>query len=246
MKPLTSLIVPSRGRPDRFREMAISAIGTAEWPEALEFNVRLDVDDETLPQYLFMFEDEGLIVNLTVGERGTLGRAFNEAAKTATGDLLKMGGDDLIYRSFGWDQMMWDRLTDVPDRIALLWGRDGLHDHRLATHGAISRDWYRVVGYFTHPLLPGDYCDNWLMDLALTIRRPEYLPGIYTEHMHWVRGRGAMDQTYLDRKGKSDAAREIYHSKKVRRDFEKAAQALLEYIQRHARNELVSDLVEEG
>lgn len=195
---VVALSLPSRGRPARLLECLSSARETAEGPVLA--SIRLDDDDRFRGDYL-----RGLRhyqpVKVTVGPRVTLGRAFDEAARTAVeagAGMVMMCGDDIRFRTPGWDRMVGDAFHAWPDRIGLVYGRDGLHDEKLATHGFVSRQWVEAIGFVPHQLL-GNCADTWLHQIALRVGRVRYLPDLYTEHLHPRAGKAEMDATYRDR-----------------------------------------------
>lgn len=190
MAPVISLLVPSRGRPDQLSLMWATALETSNGP--IELVYRLDDDDnEHYPQLPYSTR--------LSGPRVVLSAMWNECADAATGGILMHCGDDIRFRSDGWDSAVRWAFEEYPDRIALVHGRDGIHDANMATHGFLHRRWVETVGYFVPPLFSSDYNDTWLTEVADMIGRRCYLPEVYTEHMHPAVGKGELDQTHRDR-----------------------------------------------
>lgn len=187
---MISILVPSRGRPDNLRRLYQSLLETTEgeW----ELLVRLDEDDPTRIEY----DQPPHQANVT-SNRGLLSQAWNDLVPYALGDILMHGGDDIVFRTEGWDRIVREAFPD--DRVAFVHGDDlGGKGDRLGTHGFISRRAVEMVGYFMPPYFASDYNDLWWNEVYESIGRRIFVP-IVTEHMHFAFGKGEMDQTHLDR-----------------------------------------------
>lgn len=189
---MISVVCPTRGRPENVRRMWESATATATGD--IEACFYLDDDD---PVGSAQFDDLPGTVNFVVAPRCLLATAWNEAAKLAHGDILMPAGDDLIFRTVGWDKAVADAMP--ADGIGFVYGRDGYQDENLGTHGFITTRWVKAVGYFLPPYFAADYTDLWLHEVAGMIGRRIYLPDVLIEHMHPVCGKGEWDQTHHER-----------------------------------------------
>lgn len=194
---MISLLVPSRGRPDQLIEMWHTAIETADDVDDLEMIIRVDEDDHSY-DFLRSRGARGQI-RWVAGPRILMSDLWNETWKIARGDIFMHCADDIRFRSPGWDLRVKYQFDKIPDRIAFIHGRDGVHDESLGTHGFLSREWTDVVGTFLPPYFSCDYNDTWLDDVAREINRKIFDGEIFTEHMHPAVGKGPMDQTHLDR-----------------------------------------------
>lgn len=190
MAGVISLLVPSRGRPESFKEMVRSAYDNADSPSLVEVVARLDDDDPAKDDYQFPHIE---------GPRSTLSGLWNDAAVVAEGSLLMQCADDIRFRTKGWDHYVREAWSQYPDGIFYLYGRDGIADERMATHGFMHRRWYEALGYFTWPHFSSDYGDLWNHTIAERLDRLHYIPELYTEHLHPAAGKGELDQTHLDR-----------------------------------------------
>jgi GT2 family glycosyltransferase len=211
-----SLLAPTRGRPQALQDMADSAHATATGP--IEVFAYVDDDDPHLDQYV---ATSG--VSVVVGPRIVLSDCWNVLARKAQGDFLHMSADDIRFRTPGWDQIIRETFEQFPDRIACVYGRDGIHDEKLATHGFISRRWFETVGYFTWHEFPCDFADTWLHDVAQMVGRLIYQPEVLIEHLHPIANKAEWDQTHNERRarGKSSRVEALYRRLKPRR-FEDA------------------------
>ena len=200
---LISVLVPSRGRPEQLWGAVFSAYKTATHPNRVEFIVRLDDDDPDKEKYFYP-RMKG--VNMVVGERGLLSEMWNECYEQANGEIVMHGGDDLVFRTLGWDQQVRDAFAASDDKILLVQG-DDLSPNReaLATHGFVHRRWVETVGYFLPPLFSCDWNDVWLTEVADMIGRRVILDFI-TEHQHYSFDKRERDTTDLEReeRGRDD------------------------------------------
>lgn len=192
MKPrqMVSILVPSRGRPDNLRRLYRSLLDTTEgeW----ELLVRLDDDDPAWTGY----EQPPHQANVTA-PRVLLSQAWNDLVPYALGDIFMHGGDDIIFRTPGWDRIVRDAFP--PDRIAFVHGDDlGGKGDKLGTHGFLFREAIETVGYFMPPYFASDYNDLWWNEVYEQIGRRIFVP-IVTEHMHPAFGKAELDATHLER-----------------------------------------------
>ncbi len=192
-----SIILPTRRRPEQFHRMYESAMSLAAQPDAIEVSVYCDDDDEASAAH---FAQAGYPnVAVTTGPRELLSTLWNKAYEAASGPIYMHAGDDIVFRTEGWDELVRNAFAQFPDRIAFVYGRDGIQNQGLGTHGFIHQNWIRAVGYFLPPYFASDYNDTWLNDVSEAIGRRVYLEELYTEHMHPMAGKGEWDATHQER-----------------------------------------------
>ena len=161
---------------------------------------------------------------IVVGSRCHLSALWNHCAPYANGPILGHMGDDIVFRTPGWDARITEVFERYPDRIAFVHGNDGVHGNRLGTHGFVHRRWVDAVGHFTPDGFPHDYCDTWFTEVADTIGRRVYLPDVLTEHMHPDVGKAEYDQTYREHAaaGQSVDVAWLYQSRWAEREADVA------------------------
>jgi hypothetical protein len=118
-----SLLCPSRGRPENLRRLSESAFSLAASPLDIEVLAYVDLDDPALPQYVALDCAE-----IHTGERIMFTDYWNKLAEVARGDIMGMMGDDVVFRTPGWDVMVEAAFGSVPDRMVLVYGRDGFRN----------------------------------------------------------------------------------------------------------------------
>jgi hypothetical protein len=205
-----SLLVPTRGRPDQLREMWHSAIDTAVDPDGLELVARVDSDDRSYDE-LRNHGSRGQVRWLD-GPRVVLSEMWNEAYQHSHGEIVMHCADDIRFRTPAWDLHVNTAFDRQPDKVLFVYGRDGVHDQNLGTHGFLHRTWPETVGYFVPPYFSSDYNDLWLHQVAMRIGRLHYVPEIYTEHLHPAVNKGQLDQTHRERleRGRRDNVDQLY------------------------------------
>lgn len=194
---MISVLVPTRNRPDNVRRLLTSAFNTAD--TEVEFVFYVDQDDPRREETLSEIFREGAKVVYGGDERIVLSQMWNLCAEVAYYPIMMHCGDDIVFRSAGWDTRVRDEFDACADKILFVHGRDGYQDAKLGTHGFLHRNWVDAVGYFVPPYFSSDYNDLWLTEVADALGRRRYVPEIYTEHMHPVIGKGTWDQTHQER-----------------------------------------------
>lgn len=199
---MISVLCPSRGRPTFARDLleSMRATGIMLYNQLV---LRLDDDDPSLAEYGNLVT--GSDVTIIVGPRVVLSQCWNEAYAKAGNDIAMLCGDDIRFRSYGWDNRVAETIHGWPDRLVLVHGQDGIQGDRVATHPFLHRAWVDVVGYFVPPLFASDWNDMWLTEVADGIGRRVYLPDVYTEHLHPVAGKHYFDQTHQERMARHQA-----------------------------------------
>lgn len=228
---MISILLPSRGRPRGVSRLVESIIKTADGPKDIEVIVAVDKDDPEYTDYLDLITLGGLPISVYNFDRMVLSQYWNECYKRAKGDILMHAGDDIIFRTKGWDTAIKQVFEEYPDNIVFVFGNDGSpHNGNFGTHGFIHRKWAETVGYFVPPYFSSDYNDSWLNDVARKIGRHRHVP-ILTEHMHPDFGKAPMDKTYEDRveRHQKDNVGALYESKAGEREAD--AQKLKEVMQ---------------
>lgn len=218
--PRISLLCPTRNRPDSVRRLVSSARETASEPRRLEFVFYTDRD---APGSVPAFECHQASINVLVGDRIVLSEMWNRCFDHARADVFMHCGDDIVFRTDGWDELVVGAFEKVQDRIALVHGDDGFN-YGCVTHGFLHRRWVEAVGYFVPPYFASDYNDLWLTEVATALDR-KIAVDILTEHMHPAAGKGTWDKTHKERlaRHKAENVDQLYKDLAPRRaeDVEK-------------------------
>lgn len=216
---LISILVPSRQRALEFSHLVRSIEETATHSRFVEIVSYVDEDDPELALYpsfaLYPFHGHERIV----GPRILLSEAWNECARVSSGEILMHCGDDIVFRTPGWDTIVRQTFRRFHDRIVLVHGDDmSVNTDVLATHGFLHRRWVETVGYFLPPLFSCDWNDVWLTEVADMIGRRVKVP-VVTEHLHYSFDKRPRDMTDIEReeRGRRDEVVELYRKTKSNR-----------------------------
>jgi len=205
-----SICCPTRGRPANMRRLSKWIMDRSSHPENIELLFYVDNDDvESINQAAEMVTNPpGHAVGYLVGPRLDLSKLNNILAKDASNDIIFILGDDVVVESDGWDDIVYEQFERTEDKIMVLYGEDGVQD-RIATHFLIHKNWVDTLGYVVPPIFPGDWQDEWITDVAVTIKRLVFDPRLKFMHYHptsTVRG-VQNDQTYLDKYNRDNYGR---------------------------------------
>ncbi len=217
-RPRISVLVPTRGRPASVARLVDSCDRNAAGP--VEFVFYIDDDDvATEAAVAGIFAARGGLVQPLLGPRIVLSRMWNECAGVAQADVMMHCGDDIVFRTPRWDDLVLEAFDRFDDRIVFVHGNDLLQRGNLGTHGFLHRRWVEAVGYFVPPYFASDYNDTWLTEVADMIGRRVYLPELVTEHMHPLAGKGEWDLTHRERleRGQRDNVGALYAAKATER-----------------------------
>lgn len=216
MEEIISLLLPTRKRPHNLLRFYESVYTTASKPKLVEMVIYIDQDDKTYN----LKEIRKAGVKVINGPRIVLSQMWNECYKRAQGPIYGHMGDDVIFRTKGWDTRVREAFEQFGDRIAFVYGDDGSPGGKdFGTHGFIHQKWIDTVGYFVPPYFSSDWNDTWLNDVSEMIKRHIYID-ILTDHMHPAFHKGPMDETHEERltRGRDDDVGAIYGSKRDERE----------------------------
>ena len=189
-----SILTPSRKRPYNVQRMIDSLIETISGNHVIDLVLRLDFDDED--EYMRLISNrKNDNINLTfVIDEPTfpnLSVLWNDCLKYSTGDIIQMGGDDLIYSTKNWDELLVQEFKSrFPNGIGLVYGPDGLFSNNLGTHSFVSKLWTDTLGHFTPVHGFTYYNDNWIFDIATRINRIHYVEKLFINHYRYPPNHG--------------------------------------------------------
>jgi len=110
MKPLVSVLLPSKKRLLRLLDCMDSITATATFPESVQFCIRLHSDDvrtlDSISSILSMATNVRIIVGSPLGGYSDLASFYQDAALIADGEWVWIMNDDVISETQGWDEML--------------------------------------------------------------------------------------------------------------------------------------------
>jgi hypothetical protein len=199
------VITPSRGRPDRLREMIGACLSLSE----ADTEIAVANDDDDRYDISAYFGRGRLIWHH--GPRASLGAWTNRLAVAYAGQYRAVAslGDDHLPRTPGWDRL----LLDAIDRMGgegIAYGNDLHQGGRLPTAPVISAGIVEALGWMMEPSLRHMYVDNVWRDLGQRAGCLAYVPGVIIEHLHPDAGKAVTDGTYAGSLAGTAADRATY------------------------------------
>lgn len=230
---MIDLLLPTRQRPHQLARLADSINATASHPESIRLVTYIDADDHS-------YDDLQLDIKW-VRVRGprerdnlvNLSAMWNLCFDASSADIIMHCGDDIVFRTPGWDDVVRDTFDTYPDKILFAFGRDGYQDgNNFGTHGFIHRAWVEAAGFLFPPLFVSDFNDTFLNDVSKAIGRHVEID-IYTEHMHYIVGKAEVDQNTRERLARHQECRpdELYYGAEVQALIQSTAAKLREAMQ---------------
>jgi hypothetical protein len=219
------VIVPTRGRPERFEEFlnawAATTAGTARLLACLDDGDHSAFDYPDIPEEIGEY---------TIGPRNGFAPRLNAEALACDAWAIASFGDDHLPRTVGWDARMLEALADLGSGI--VYPNDLLQGEALPTAPAITMDIVRELGWVGGPGLKHMWIDNLLLSIGLRLGRIRYLPDVIVEHMHPVAEKAEYDATYNSAIGAAyvedeTAFRTYYDSAQMAADLERVRDKVL-------------------
>lgn len=203
------IITPSRGRPQRLREMLDAVFATAE----ADTDVAVAIDDDEPADYSPAWQVKHNRVIWFTGHRNTLSRWTNRLALDP--DIggkyraLASLGDDHIPRTPGWDRLLLEAI-DRMGGTGIAYGDDTIMGERLPTAPVISGDIVKALGWMMLPACSHMCVDLAWKDIGLGADCLAYRPDVTIEHMHWGVSKSALDATYAEAEARHQEDRDAY------------------------------------
>jgi glycosyltransferase involved in cell wall biosynthesis len=203
--PKISILVPTRGRPRRLLDFLQSIIDTTAVNADVEVVLGIDEDDHSY-EGVELPEDR-LQIKKTVAPQASMGSINTRCLQHATGELIMLGNDDVIFRTRGWDQIVLTASQRYPDGIFLMYARDGIKNDAFPCFPILSKSFCTLIGDPFPALYQGDGIDMHLYDIFVRLKdrglsRFCYLDNVYMEHRHISNGKGNFDAIYSVRSHK--------------------------------------------
>ena len=190
---MISVLIPTRGRPENVKKVLISGFNNAASPDLVEFLFYVDSDDNSFP-----LEVLNKNIRIIRGPRMWLSVLQNILYSQAKGEIVMYAGDDIEFRTNGWDQIVRDKFEEFEDKIALVYGDDdATHGEKIAIHGFLHRNWINAVGTWVAPGR-GSLYDYWHTEVARKVGRLVFVKGLVIAHIHYRQGAASamFDDTY--------------------------------------------------
>jgi len=173
-----SILVPTRGRVEQLCTMLSTLYSTASDLTRVEVIARIDEDDQPTIEYLDRLPQVKKVCKTRVGYAKNA-QMVNECAAQATGNLLLVANDDLIFETPDWDVKLETAAARYPDGLFDL-GVDTVLNNANFCFPCTSQKTVSVLGFFFDDRLL--YPDIWLRDVMLPFNRAIRVPEVTIRH----------------------------------------------------------------
>ena len=174
---MISICLASRGRPETFKDMWMSALNHADNPDDVEFIVYRDIDDDTIYEYpKNMVEIRSITLPLS--------EMVNACYPEGQGPIYMFTADDFMFESDHWDTEVKRVFDEYEDKIVFVspdnsdWNR-----WKFGVIGFLHKNWIEAVGHFI-PTCLGESTDRWINDVGIAIGRVVHLLNMKTHHLN--------------------------------------------------------------
>lgn len=200
MSLLISLLLPTRGRPELARRFLQSVAEQSIDLKNVEIIIYIDKDDNES----YSIGYPGLKIVRIIGPRLTMGAYNSDCLAKSRGEIIVLVNDDMVIRTFGWDERL--RRIDAlsADKIYLAYCNDLFKKGSLCTFPILSRKTCEILREPYHRVYRGAFIDYHLMDIFKRLEhsghdRIFYLEDVVFEHLHYRTGKSLIDATYKAR-----------------------------------------------
>lgn len=186
---MIALLVPSRERLDKKVALIQSIVDTVDDLGNITLYFGVDEDDPTMNSVLALENRHSFVKVVKIANSGKflgLGRLWNLCADAASEEILSMIGDDMLFRTKGWDTKILKEFENAPsDNIKMVYCNDGRHGRAIAVNFFIHRAYKEMTGYLTRNEFMVDFIDLWPQQVFSSLGRITYRSDILIEHLHW-------------------------------------------------------------
>lgn len=200
MLPKISILVPSRERLNLKLTLISSIITTVSDINNVELIFGVDEDDPTLEITNKIAEAIPFVKIKTIQNNNKfigINKIWNVLYPEAVGNILGYIGDDMIFRTPGWDKEIINEFTENQndkDNIKLVHCFDGFRTQdEICVNAFIHKDFTKIIGYLCREEFLINWSDQWLYQTFKPFDRVKYRPDIHIHHNHWIYGQRQKD-----------------------------------------------------
>ena len=185
-----ALLVPSRERIDKKKELINSILSTVDNINNVKLYFGVDLDDPTRDKAIQLRDCYSFVEIIDINNNGKflgVGKLWNICAKEAKEDILAMIGDDMVFKTRGWETKILEEFTNncPKDNIKMLHCNDGRHGSKIAVNLFVHKRYIELTGYLMREEFMVDFIDIWLQQIFKSLNRIVYRGDILIEHNHW-------------------------------------------------------------
>lgn len=174
--------------------MAESARAMAYRLKDIEVRLAVDMDDALIALY-----PSPHLINKV---KRPIAPLYNELARGAGGELLMVVGDDVMFRTSGWDEKVIEVAKRFPDGLFIAAPDNGDGKERV-NHWCTGRQWLDLFGWVHPEHFEHFSADEWVQEVAKPCGRLVYMRDVLLEHMHKKYKKSPNDATYDSKREKA-------------------------------------------
>lgn len=153
---MISILCPTRGRPGLCKRMIQSVKATSTDVEILLAVYHHDI---------FLEDYKKLGCDIVLVPDWPTVQSWNVLASKATGRLLMLGADDVIFTTPNWDEDIRVCYEALEKKIHVYALQDS-RDVDGTPHPIVTREYMDAMGYFIPPLFLHWFVDSWTVEIA--------------------------------------------------------------------------------
>jgi len=192
-----AILVPSRERMNRRLTMLMSILTSVKDINNVNIYLGVDEDDPTRDRIKKIAAAIPCVKIVDIKNNGQfigLGKMWNICTDNSTEEIISMIGDDMVFTTPGWDEMIIEEFKNAPaDNIKAVHCNDGCHGSKLAVNLFCNRKYAQIMGRFMREEFKINWVDQWLHQEFSAFNRLTYRGDIMIEHRHWVLGKDTRD-----------------------------------------------------
>lgn len=176
---MIALLVPTRGRPVKFKNMINSIVMTTTEPIIIYALIQCEEDVKAYDIENIQCLKGNPKVRLkgyTVNLDAPTVHMWNRLAVLAYDDLdvknniFMLGSDDIVFSTPGWDKALIDNYNKLEKKLHVFSLKDSrisdASEHLSTPHPIVTREYLERMGYFLPPIFLHWFCDTWTVDIA--------------------------------------------------------------------------------
>jgi hypothetical protein len=196
-----SILVPTLNRPQNIEALTRSIERTTQHPEDVEILFGIHEDDHASIKMISALMLEGLRITVRAEfldrpAEFNLSKLWNELYARAKHNILGFFGDDVLFRTTGWDDEV--RAEFENDYKILLHCNDVHQRGKYAALFFTHRKVHDAIGYYMNEKFARVHMDTSHVLAFQALDRVVYRDDILTEHLHPTIFSERADKTYTD------------------------------------------------
>lgn len=165
-----AILCPTKGRPEQFKRMCMSAYKTAYDSNNLELYPAWSADDIKLYGILNDIPLRLFCVDIMPDGMPTVHK-WNMLAQEAMAkppnnhSLFMLAADDMVFATPHWDKALLDAYEALDNKIHVFALQDS-RDAEGTPHIFVTREWIEAMGWFVPPIFLHWKIDTWSVEIA--------------------------------------------------------------------------------